>query len=357
MRAMARAHHQWVGIIDISDLPISAHWLRADVGSPRLARYRDMRRSFDLLRAAIARHVPPETVDDVFVTCLDHPDIQVFLQTVPTALISYLPHGLGSIHDLENEIGVRWTTSPSLARRVRHALTGMLKRPIWGKAATPPLFFEIKASYTFNRCPAFGCERYDLAFLMTTDTMARLFAALPASIRRVYESTGNASNDEPAGLLLLAPSEKGGREYPYEREVSGFAHIASQLVARHALNRIVIKPHPRNSQRWALRVADAVRHKLPQTEVTVITEYSGIPVEIAAGAMNVAAAAGIGSTAVQTLARIYRIPTYSSDRLLRELFAHNPSWTTRSEKWIHTTDDFTRLPETHTAAPPNSPNP
>lgn len=340
MRAVARAH-RWVDIIDISNLPISDHnWLRPDARSRRLTRYRDMRRSFELLSATLARRVPPEIVDELFVTCLDHPDIQVMSQVVTDATISYLPHGLGSIHEMENETGVRWTTSPSAGRRAHHALTGMLKRPIWGKAATPPLSFEIEASYTFHRYPAFGRERHDLTFLMTPDVMHRLFVALPPHVRRVYELADGKGGSEPYGLLLLSPSEDRGSDYPYGREISGFAYLASQLVTRRNLTRIVIKPHPRNSERWVSRVADAVRCELPQVEVTVVPDYPGIPVEIAASAMNIAAAAGIGSTAVQALARIYRIPTYSPDRLLRELNAHDPKWARRWEDWIRANHDL-----------------
>lgn len=340
MRAMANAH-QWLDIFDVGDLPIGDHgWFNPDARSSRFTLYRDMHRSLGRLEAAVGDRLDPEAVDELFVTSLDHVDIQLMTQALPGAAVSCFPHGLGGLRESENAIGVRLTARPSAARRVRHALAGMLKRPVWGRGATPPLSFEVAACYSFDRPPAFGRERHDLTSMMTPDVMRRLFSALPAEVRQVYESAGHSSAGSAVGLLLLAPSEDRGRAYPHEREARGLAYLAAEIVARHDLERIVIKPHPRNGEGKVSLVADAIRRDLPQTELVVLEEHGRIPMEIGASGMDIAAAAGIGSTAVQTLARIYRMPTYSSDRLLRELNAHDSNWAKRWEDWIRANRDF-----------------
>src|SRR4029077_18888056 len=121
-----------------------------------LERYRALRRSFESIRAAICRHVQPAAVDELFLTCLNHPDVQLLSQVIARAEVCYLPHGLGSIHAVENETCVRLTTRPPALRKARHLLARTLKRPVWGTAATPPLSFDVATAYSFNRPPAVG---------------------------------------------------------------------------------------------------------------------------------------------------------------------------------------------------------
>lgn len=340
MRAMARAH-RWADIIDITGLPINEHgWLKQATHSSRLEHYRDMRKSFDLLRTTIASRVPPETVDELFLTCLDHPDIQIISQVMPSADISYLPHGLGSMHATENETCVRWTAKPSLPRRTWHALASLPKRSVWGPAASPPLSFDVVDAYSFCRPPAIGRQRHDLTYLMTPDVMERLFLALPEDVRSTYQSLRDNSG-AAAGLLLMAPGDGMWRkDYPYDLEMRGLADLASELVRNHDLSRIVVKPHPRNSRQWIARFTEVVQGAIPEVSVTVITRHSAVPIEVAVSAMNVVAAAGIGSSSLPTLSRIYGIPTYSSNRLMRELYVAYPRVADRVETWIRDNGEF-----------------
>ncbi len=331
MRAMARAH-RWLDIIDISRLPINDPD-RMRPRPPRRDLYRTMRESFDMLRTTIAGHIQPDAVDELFLTCLNHADIRLLSQVLPAATLSHYPHGFGSLHDAENDTYVAITKSASLGRRARHAALEAVKRPLWGRASTPPLSLDIFRSHSFHRYPLFGHERHDLTHLMTTDTMARLFAALPDEIRQAYEAH-SSDRDAAAGLLLLTPADTRGPDYPYEVDLRGFGELASHLLSKHGVGGIIIKPHPLNSDQWITTVADAVRASVPEASVVTISRYSAVPVEIAASAMRVVAAAGIGSSSLHTLARIYGIPTYSSDRLLRELYADEPRMASSVETWI-----------------------
>ncbi len=340
MRAMA-ASHSWAGIIDITGLPINEH-LRREPGvrSSRLQLYRALRKSFELLRTTIGSSVPPDAVDELFLTCLDHPDSQLVSQVMPKAAVSYLPHGLGSIHASENETCLRWTARASLPRRMRHSLASVLKRSAWGPAATPPLSFDIAEAFSFYRPPAIGRRRHDLSHLMTPDVMERLFLSLPPDTRATYQSL-KSDCDTGAGLLLMTPGDGIRRKgYPHDLELQGLAELAAMLVRDHGVDHIIVKPHPRNSSQWIAKATEVVQSTVTGTRVTAITRHSAVPAEIAVGAMNVVAAAGIGSTSVHTLARIYGIPTYSPDRLLRELHTSNARVASRIEKWIDDNRDF-----------------
>ena len=151
--------YEWAAIVDISDLPMNQHWVRSTRRSSRWTRYRDMQRSYDMLRDMISASVPVDEITDLFLSCLDHPDVQLLSQVIPAARISYLPHGLGSIHAAENATCVRWSTPPPRLKRIRHLVTRSLKVPIWGPAVAPPLWFDISSAYTVALYPAFGRTR------------------------------------------------------------------------------------------------------------------------------------------------------------------------------------------------------
>jgi hypothetical protein len=165
-------------------------------------------------------------------------------------------------------------------------LAKAVKRPLWGDAATPPLFLDICRSHSFYRYPRFGRERHDLAHLMSRATMERLFGALPDDIRLAYESM-SPDNRAEAGLLLLTPADTRGPDYPCELDIRGFGQLASHLVSSHGVDTIIIKPHPLNSAPWIARVADAVRAGIPKTNVVAISQHSAVPIEITVNAMTV----------------------------------------------------------------------
>jgi hypothetical protein len=115
MRAMARAH-PWIDIIDISKLPIN----EPDRTLPRPGRrnrYAAMRESFDMLHTTIASHIQPAAIDELFLTCLNHADIQLLTQVLPAAILSHYPHGLGSLHEVENAVYAELTTNAAPSRR------------------------------------------------------------------------------------------------------------------------------------------------------------------------------------------------------------------------------------------------
>lgn len=312
MRAIARAH-DWADIVDITGLPIARHdWLIPYARSTRVQRYRDMRRSLRMLHATITRHLSPKAVDELFLTCLDHPDIQLFTQVMPHAAVSHVPHGLGCIVDSENSTYVKWTSKPSMPRRVRYFTVSAMKRAVWGKAATPPLAFRIKHAYSFNRVPAFGQHRHHMPDLVTPNTLRRLFDVLPADIRRVYMSDVENKPGEKAALLLLLPPDDADSNYPNGQVVGRLTNLTGLLVDKHQVSGIIVKPHPRGSEHWTRRVTEAMQVAFDQGSITIIDKYPSVPIEIVAGVMNLAAAVGVSSTSLQTLARFYDISTYTT---------------------------------------------
>ena len=325
------ACHPWEDVFDISGLPMNDHWLRPQEHVSRLARYRAMARSYKVLRDAVEARLIPESVDDVFIVSLDHPDIQLFTQVLPRARVSLYPHGLGSIHALENETFSRWTGRVGpIARRKQH-MARILKQAIWGPGATPPISFDVTSAYTFNRYPAVGRRRYDLRYLITRETLADLFGALPAQIREVYET---AAAGEPSGLLLLYPSDVEDPAFPHELETWGFVEFARHLVATYGVQRLIIKPHPRNGRELVERQSAAIKAGAPGVAISVIDQYPSVPIELAAGAMDIVAGAGLGSTSLHTLSRVYSIPMYSSDELLQTIAARLGQDGCSIEKWI-----------------------
>ena len=153
MRSLANAH-RWAAIVDVSGLEINwDEWLTPDRGLSRFRRYAAMRDSFETLGRAVTEYVSPDAVDELFVTCLDHPDVQLLAQLMPRADVCYLPHGLGSIHGAENSACVRQTAKRSLPRRSCRLVVSSIKRPIWGVAATPPLPFEIAEGLSLIALP------------------------------------------------------------------------------------------------------------------------------------------------------------------------------------------------------------
>ena len=175
---------------------------------------------------------------------------------------------------------------------------------------------------------------------MTPEVMKRLFDALPDEIRSSY-ATGQAG---PAALLLLYPSDNEPPSYPFDLEIRGLTALASHLMTAQPVERLILKPHPLNGAEWISRVVGAVRAELPSTSVQVLDRYPAVPIEVAVSGMNIVAAAGIGSTAVQTLSRIYGIPMYSSNDLIRALARHSRThgddtaalW----EEWIEQNQEF-----------------
>lgn len=334
MRALAQAH-RWTEIIDVSGLEINRHvGLKAVPSISRFERYAALHTSFEALRRAVSEHVSPDAVDELFMTCLNHADVKLLAQVIPRAEVCYLPHGLGSIHAAENNACLREVARPPLARRSRRLVASVIKRPIWGVAATPPLSFDIAKAYSFNRPPAIGRLRYDLRQLMTPDLMRKLFLMLPVEMREPYDAIQKV-DDSPAALLLTAPGGGTEREgYRYELELEALASLAVALRKNHGARLIVVKPHPRSNREWVAQVSEAVRAAVPGTRVEAITRYGAVPIEIALSQIKVAAVGGLGSSSLQTLATLYGIPTYSSDRALRELHETYPPHADHTEAWI-----------------------
>jgi hypothetical protein len=155
-----------------------------------------------------------------------------------------------------------------------------------------------------------------------------MFDDFPVDIRTYFDQL--AGEVGSAVALLIPPVEQIPGQ-PFGFALEALADLANDLLATFKPASLLVKPHPISGTRWV----DAIRRRLATiSSVSVVDKHHYLPVEVVLSAFDVVAVCGLGSTALGNLHRIYGLPIYSRDALLRELYSADGAATTAVESWI-----------------------
>jgi hypothetical protein len=317
----AAATFTWHEVVDISDLPLSEHWLNQPTRR-RYRRLRDTERSIRHIRE-IVEAAAHGSVDEVFVTCLQHPDVRAFVHALAAPTNAYCPHGFHGLSRFEADLyraHVLTEATPS-----PESIKTRLKRRLLGSDYVIPDRVPIASAYSFN---------VEAPWAPTIDVRAALCdqeleSRLPVSAREAIDDirTDTAS---PRGMFVLV-SEERDEHYPESFELGAIAELAQQVVEQEELRSLLVKPHPRNGAAWLSRVLDTLRIALPDVNVVAMTRVQEIPVEVVVGAMKVTAVFGLASSSLVTLHDLYGLASYCPEQLVRQLWGWTPELLSQTE--------------------------
>lgn len=332
-KALSRLY-DWNAVVDVSNLPINQHAM-GKTRSSRLTRIRDTRRSVDQLRQTFAPAfgLDPHsgrlaqdldsTVDEVYFTCVYHPDILALYRVFPRAKKVYYPHGFDSLAKYEMLYYDPYF-SGSLAEglsswtRLAHRVQGV----VCGEDSVPVTRCRLDAAYYFNLPAPWTQESHSLAHYENRESMRRLFDRLPQDVQDYYRSLAAACGRNTA--LLLACAESGCDAEGDEIELRAYSNVVRRMVEEHGVDALVVKPHPMNSREWIERVTAAIQSSLPDLLLRVVDEYRHYPIEIALAPFEVPCAATTMSSALRNVRIIYSIPCYCPEDLVRQVWSRTP---------------------------------
>lgn len=325
--------HDWKAVVDISGPSMVAHWREMHSIADRWRRIQETRRSFDQLRRwlAPAFELDPglpnlragigRAVQEVYMTCPHHSDVQAFCKVFSDAATCYFPHTFDSLTQVEISYLAPWCDPARNERSFR--VLDFVKGGVFGADVVPVRHIAIDRAYTFNNSLPWAAQSIKLGSVLTPARMAELFARFPADVKAYYQTLASQCAGI-VGVLLLNPDIFTPDEHPYDREAEGYVLLAGRLLEAGAES-ILVKPHTRSSQSWAARVIDRVRQAYPNARMVSVDRYYSYPIEVTLSCFRPTACGGIGSTCLRTLRNIYGITSYCPESLLLSLAPTNPA--------------------------------
>lgn len=289
-------------------------------------------------RLAVALNIPPDDdrlkerldgrVDELYLAYLLHPDAHSFCKIFPGARKIYYPHTFDSL--MQCEVGdYAPVCDPALASKLSpHKLAlDWVKEILFGEDSVPLRHLRIDGAYTFKASMPWAAEQHCLSKVISRQTMSDLFHSLPAPAQGYYQ--GLASDCGPdVGVLLLAPEDRA-----YEEEAEGYLLLAGHLVNDGARS-ILVKPHSRNGAKWLSRILDELGRRLSDVKLVVAREHYFYPVEVILSPFRLTACAGMGSTSLSTLRKIYGVRSYCPEGMLLKAYADDPIRLGFLTRWI-----------------------
>ncbi len=133
-------------------------------------------------------------------------------------------------------------------------------------------------------------------------------------------------------MLLLNPDDHGER-HPYESEVEAYLHLANELRRRGART-ILVKPHSRSSVLWNEKVKSALQAERIGLDPIFVEEFYHYPIEITLAPFSAVACAGMGTTCLGTLARIFGMAAYCAEERMLQINAWNTEWRDNFRVWV-----------------------
>jgi hypothetical protein len=338
MRALARTH-DWVSLVDLSGLPTGAHWL-GRTGLRRPLRAIDTRVSVRSSRVRLARclNIPTTSqgiveavdavVDELYINCLHHADIQMLYTLLPSARKIYVPHGFDCLQEAEIFYYSPHLATDSLGARAR--TLDAVKRVLLGNDSLPTRRVTLDLAITFN-LDAPWADTVRLGDRLTRDTMARLFTSMDDEAQRYFLGIADAAGTN-AALLMLTP--RGW--LPPDRvsdELRVYCDTAEYVLRKTGAEVLLVKPHPRASIAWTEQVLTEVRNVVSGVDVIPLSSYAAYPVEVIASCLPFSGCAGFGSSSLRTLSRLYHVPAFCPERALRELLQDRPADLAAWDAW------------------------
>ncbi|MBI3299564.1 MAG: hypothetical protein HYZ75_15475 [Elusimicrobia bacterium] len=321
MRIMARSH-AWSEVVDISGLPLAPHIKSGAPPRSRLRRLRDITASVSGLRRMLAPAfgLPPEhpslrallakKVDELYLTCFHHADVQALYGIFPSARKIYTPHGFDSLSLTELTFYSRHCSD--FLRSGGRSSVERLKAGLFGDDAVLPRRMSVDEAYSFNLPMPWARVQHDLRPHIGRDTMLRFFADLPEAVRDYFEQLARRCG-ENTPLLLLAPYDP-DLEPHSERLTRSIVKLAYAMVQREGASSLLIKPHPRNSEAQVSSVLERIGHASPNTALIAVREHSEFPIEITLAPFLIRSCGSFGSSAMRALKRIYGTTSYCPEQ-------------------------------------------
>jgi hypothetical protein len=267
-------------------------------------------------------------IDELYLTCLHHPDVLAVCQVLPRARKIYYPHTFDSL--CRSELGhlARVCETSTLPRRT--LLFNRVKRALWGEDAVPLLRLKVDAAYTFKLPLPWALENHDLSDRITRAVLEKVFDRLPTPVRNYYQDLA-AQCGGLTGIFLL-----NSEDFPQFtlREIEAYEVMAEHLAQQCPGATLLVKMHSRGSQAHTDRVMERLRSRLPGVNFLPVLRYHFYPIEVVLAPFSVVACAGLGTTALRTLGQIYGIDAYCPVDLLRTLYQDDPKIDRDYRRWI-----------------------
>lgn len=271
-------------------------------------------------------------VDELYLTCLHHPDVRMMAVIAPKARISYFPHGFDSLHSAEAAYYAPFAYVRGGAdNEATPLLSDWWKRALLGQDAVPVRRVGVETAFSFTRPAPWAASNVDLSHVLTPDTMQNLFLRLPEQVRAYFRAKAEECPRD-VGLLLLTPSYMGDT-YPYALEIEGFLRLAEALEQGGA-QYLVAKPHPLTTEQHTERTLAALHAAGLRSKIVVLQEHREYPVEIISTPFALAGCGGIGTSSLRTLRTLYGIQAFCPEQLLYRLYEGNSSKLRAVNLWI-----------------------
>jgi hypothetical protein len=338
--SLVRLHH-WRGIVDITGWSLSTDCAAKGSIRERWRRLHSVHRSMVELRRWIAPIVGVAPSDDavsrrldrgvheLYLTCLNHFDVRALYRMFPSARKMYYPHTLDSLAPSEADHYAPFCGPGRF--QAADFLRDQFKRAVLGPDAVPVRHLRLDRVFSFRSVPGWTNDEDRLDVALVPATMARLFDRLPSSVRCYYTSLATRCGGG-CGVLLLNPDDH-GREHPYDQEVDGYVHLAGEL-RRQGAGTILVKPHSRSSVEWNARVRTALETRTEGGAPVFVERYYHYPIEITLAPFSPLACAGMGTTCLGTLSRIYGIASYCAEQRMLQINSWNVAWRDNFRVWV-----------------------
>jgi hypothetical protein len=272
-------------------------------------------------------------VDELYLTCYQHPDVQAMYAMFPRALKVYVPHGFDSVHGAEIEAHGRYFgLVHSSRRRAREALFDSVKRSAFSPDSLLPRTMRVDRAYSFNRPLPWASEQVNLSDALCREVMGGLYARLPLQVRGCFD--GVAAEVGERALLAVLPPFDWPTEALNSQQRQAMAALTAAAARIEAPSGILIKPHPRNTYDDIATQTQSIRDSVGGIPLRVLDDYGAYPVEVVMVPFGVGACVSLGSSSCRPLRLIYGMKSYISEAALRELYSSDPGLDSAMRAWL-----------------------
>jgi hypothetical protein len=339
LRALSQIH-RWSALVDISGIALNRP---QDVGrsvAGRLRRVVDTVRSMHELRQRLApalgidpgqkalSEAVADGLDELYVACLTHPDIQALYQLFPASKKSIYPHTFDSL-GREECADYEALCSPGARGNLPWStvVRDCLKSSLVGSDACPQRFLELDTAYSFNAPLCWAKSQVSLRSLVNRDTMEDLYRYLPGDVRRYHDDLAERYR-RGTGLLLLSPED-----FYKDMDLEGYVIMARRLVHEGA-RALLVKPHPRSGKEYIHRIMNRLDDEVQDVALVLLDGYYDYPIEITLAPFTLMGCAALVSTTIATLSSYYRVPVYCPRDWLLRAFAGDPRKRQIIDNWL-----------------------
>jgi hypothetical protein len=269
-----------------------------------------------------------DNLDELYVACLTHPDIQALFRLFPRSKKNIYPHTLDSLG--KEECADYEALCSPLARGSlpwRTALRDQLKSLLVGSDACPQRFLELDTAYSFNSPLCWAKSQVSLKTLVNRSTMEALYQCLPADVRQYHDDLADRFR-RGSGLLLLSPED-----FYQDVDFEGYVVMARWL-ARAGARTLLVKPHPRSGKEYIRRIMHRLQDEIHDVGLVLLDRYYYYPIEITLAPFTLTSCAALVSTTIATLSSFYGVPVYCPKDWLLRTFAGNPIKRNIINNWL-----------------------